>query len=222
MLERTEVESSIEHSAPQITKTEDNTMMARCIELSRMGASKGEYPFGAVIVLDGRIVAEGTNQTLQDEDLSRHAEIVALAQARKKLTRKELRRTTLYSNVEPCPMCAFCIRETQIGRVVIALKSPVMGGLSKWNILRDETISDRIPQIFGSVPEVVTGVLAPEAGRIWHDWSPLAWEAIKFQGLLVESTNSGSQICKLPTRKPNFWNYLRHLFFRGRATRGAR
>ena len=44
-------------------------------------------------------------------------------------------------------MCAYCIREAWISRVVYALASPVMGGLSKWNILRDDGLADRIPEI---------------------------------------------------------------------------
>ncbi len=137
----------------------DRAMMARCIELSRIAVSKGEYPFGTVIALDGQIVAEAINSTIRDGDVTRHAEIIALSHAQKTIGREQLRRCTLYSNIEPCAMCAYCIREAWISRVVYALGSPVMGGLSKWNILRDDGMSDRIPEIFGAVPEVVSGVL---------------------------------------------------------------
>jgi tRNA(adenine34) deaminase len=57
--------------------------MARCIELSRIAVSKGEYPFGTVIALDGQIVAEGINSCIRDGDVSRHAEIIALSQAQR-------------------------------------------------------------------------------------------------------------------------------------------
>ena len=116
-------------------------MMARCIELSRIAVSKGEYPFGTVIALDGQVVVEAINSTIRDGDVTRHAEVIALSEAQKAIGRKQLFRSTLYTNIEPCAMCSYCIREAQVGRVAYALGSPVMGGLSKWNILRDDGMS---------------------------------------------------------------------------------
>ena len=93
--------------------------------------------------------------------------------------REELRHYTLYTNVEPCAMCSYCIREAWVGRVVYAIASPVMGGLSKWNILRDVGLSERVPQVFGAVPEVISGVMHQEAQQAWRDWNPLAFQMIK-------------------------------------------
>ncbi len=61
-----------------------------------------------------------------------------------------------------------------------------MGGLSKWNISRDEEMSGRMPQIFGPVPEIVSGVRVREAQQAWRDWSPIAWHMIRLRGLLTE------------------------------------
>jgi tRNA(adenine34) deaminase len=164
----------------------DKAMMARCIELSRIAVSKGEYPFGTVIALDGQVVAEAINRTIREGDVTRHAEVIALSHAQRAIGRKQLRRYTLYTNIEPCAMCSYCIREAWVSRVVYALASPVMGGHSRWNILRDHGLSDRMPQIFGVVPEIVTGVLLHEAQQAWRDWNPLAWNMIKLRGLLTE------------------------------------
>ncbi|MBI4723853.1 MAG: nucleoside deaminase [Rhodomicrobium sp.] len=161
----------------------DRAMMLRCIELSRAAIREGEYPFATVIALDGRILAEAINRTRRDRDVTRHAEIIALSGAQKAASRDELRRATLYTNVEPCAMCSYCIREAWIGRVVYSLSSPAMGGVSKWNILRDEDISSRIP-IFGPVPEVVSGLLLREVEQAWRAWNPLAWEMVKLHGVL--------------------------------------
>jgi tRNA(adenine34) deaminase len=109
----------------------DKAMMARCIALSRVAVSKGEYPFGAVIALDGQVVAEAINRTIRDGDVTRHAEVIALSHAQKAIGRGALRHCTVYTNIEPCAMCSYCIRETWVSRVVYALGSPVMGGLSK-------------------------------------------------------------------------------------------
>jgi tRNA(adenine34) deaminase len=195
-------------------------MMSRCIGLSRIAVSKGEYPFGTVIALEGRIVAEAINSTNRDGDVSRHAETIALSHAQKTIGRGQLRRATLYSNIEPCAMCAYCIREAWVGRVVYALGSPVMGGRSKWNILRDEGLSDRIPEIFGPVPEVASGILLAEAQQAWRDWSPLAWHMIKLRGLLTAPSAEDGQVRVQPARGASLWHHLQILLFNsGRSRR---
>jgi tRNA(adenine34) deaminase len=192
----------------------DKAMMARCIELSRIAVNKGEYPFGAVIAHNGQIVAEAINSTKRDADVSRHAEIIALSQAQKTNGRERLRDYTLYSNIEPCPMCAYCIREAWIGRVVYALGSPVMGGHSKWNILRDDGLSDRIPEIFGAVPEVVSGLMLHEAQQAWRDWSPFAWHMIKLRGLLTAPGLDDGHIHVRPARSQSLWHHLHLMWMR--------
>jgi tRNA(adenine34) deaminase len=197
----------------------DEAMMARCIELSRIAVELGEYPFGTVIALEGRIASEAINRTIRDADMSRHAEIIALSEAQRTIDRERLRCATLYSNVEPCAMCAYCIREAGVSRVVYALGSPVMGGNSRWNILRDQGLADRIPEIFGAVPEVVSGVLAYEAERAWREWSPFAWRVIKWRGLLMAPRFERHQIQAQPGDSASLWRHLSLLFTRSRRLR---
>jgi tRNA(adenine34) deaminase len=199
----------------------DKVMMARCIELSRVAVNKGEYPFGTVIALDGQVVAEAINRTIREDDVTRHAEVIALSKAQKTVGRAQIRRCTLYSNIEPCAMCSYCIREAWISRVVYALDSPIMGGLSKWNILRDDHMSDRMPQIFGAVPEVASGVLSHEAQQAWRDWNPLAWEMIKMRGLLTEPRPQENHIQVHPAHSRSLWHYLQILFTRSGRCRTA-
>lgn len=159
--------------------------MTRCAQLARDGAAEGEYPFGSLIARGETIIAEGVNYSVRENDESRHAEIVAIARARAALRKKSLRDCTLYSTVEPCAMCAFCIRAAGVGRVVFALRSPVVGGMSRWNILQDRSLSRRLPLLFCSAPEIVTGVHAAEVQKGWSDWNPLVWRAIKLLGFFV-------------------------------------
>lgn len=84
----------------------DAAMMARCIELSRIGAAVGELPIGSLIARRGQIIAESTNEIMRLTDESRHAEIIAIARARNLIGDNALSECTLYSTVEPCPMCA--------------------------------------------------------------------------------------------------------------------
>ena len=158
----------------------DITMMRRCINLS-MTAPRNDLPIACVICDSDGVIAEATNQVRQNRDVTRHAEIVAIRQAQKSLKRKSLSRCTLYTTVEPCAMCSFMIRETQISRVVYSISSPMMGGVSKWNILRDTEISTMIPEVFGSVPEVIANLLWREAAQVWRKWNPIAWQIIKYR-----------------------------------------
>jgi tRNA(adenine34) deaminase len=189
----------------------DRRMMERCIELSRTGAAAGELPFGSLIARGADILAESANCAAREGDVSRHAEIVAIAQARKVARGAKLGDCTLYSNVEPCPMCAFCTREAGIGRVVFALASPVMGGFSRWNVLRDDVLSDGIPFVFGAVPEVVNGVLAEDAAQVWRDWNPVAWQVIKLRGFLVEPPADTVRVVRGHRARP-FRHLMRTLF----------
>jgi len=125
----------------------------------------GEYPFGSLVARGETVLAEGINHSVRETDESRHAEIIAIARARRIVGKKSLRDCTLYSTVEPCAMCSFCIRAAGIGRVVFALHSPVLGGMSRWDILQDKTLSRRLPFLFCPPPEIVTGISAEEVQK---------------------------------------------------------
>ncbi len=115
----------------------DIAMMQRCIRNSAIAVQRGEFPFAALICDGGEVIVETTNEVAQHGDVTRHAELVAVSQVQQVLGRKNLSDCTLHSNVEPCVMCSFPIRETRISRVVFAISSPMMGGFSKWNVLRE-------------------------------------------------------------------------------------
>jgi tRNA(adenine34) deaminase len=165
----------------------DLRMMQRCIALSETATKKREFPFACVICDGDRVVAESTNLVRQDGDITRHAELVAISDAQKVLGRKRLTGCTLYSNIEPCPMCSFPIREARISRVVYAIRSPKMGGASRWNILRDSEISRVMPEAFGPVPEVISGFMGREAAKVWWTWNPIVWAIIRKRGCFAHA-----------------------------------
>jgi len=164
----------------------DVAMMKRCIELSRVGAKKGEWPFAAIIARGGDTIVEAINRVAADQDVARHAEMVAMGEAQRILGRGRLRGCTLYTNVEPCIMCSWTVRETGIRRVVFSIKSPVMGGHSAWEVLADTSLSRAMPFYFRKPPDVVPGVLAEEAEEVWRAWRPLLWHVIKMRGCFGE------------------------------------
>ena len=161
----------------------DLRMMERCIALSREAVSEGEYPFACVIAENGRVVVETTNRVARDCDVTRHAELMAVSEAQRKLGRTKLTGCTLYTTVEPCPMCSFPIREARISRVVYAIRSPLMGGSSRWDVLGDSVLSAQLPEAFSEAPEVIAGVLRREAEQVWWRMNPLVWGVIRLRGV---------------------------------------
>lgn len=98
-----------------------NRFMARAIQLSIDGLHSGRGgPFGAVIVRNGEIVAEGVNQVTSSNDPTAHAEICAIRLACAKLGVFELKDCELYTSCEPCPMCLGAIYWARLARIYYA------------------------------------------------------------------------------------------------------
>ena len=95
-----------------------NDFMARAIQLAVENVHSGQGgPFGAVIVKDGNILAEGANRVTLTNDPTAHAEVLAIREACKKLGLFELRNCDLYTSCEPCPMCLGAIYWARLSRV---------------------------------------------------------------------------------------------------------
>ena len=94
--------------------------MSRAIELSIESVNRGTGPFGAVIVKDDKIIAEGFNTVTLIKDPTSHAEIVAIRSACKKLNNFILDDCILYTTCEPCPMCLSAIYWARINKIFYA------------------------------------------------------------------------------------------------------
>ena len=98
-----------------------NRYMARAIELSLENVRSGRGgPFAAVVVQDGRIIAEGTNRVTSANDPTAHAEIVAIREACRALSHFQLTGCEIYTTCEPCPMCLGAIYWARPARVYFA------------------------------------------------------------------------------------------------------
>ncbi len=86
-------------------KDEHQAWMKRALDLATANARKGGGPFGAIIVKDGTVVAEGVNQVTATNDPTAHAEVQAIRHAAQKLGTYDLSGCIIYSSCEPCPMC---------------------------------------------------------------------------------------------------------------------
>src|SRR6476646_4278683 len=95
-----------------------NTFMARAIQLAVENVRSGQGgPFGAVIVKDDAILAEGANRVTLTNDPTAHAEVLAIREACRKLGLFELKECELYTSCEPCPMCLGAVYWTRLSRV---------------------------------------------------------------------------------------------------------
>src|SRR5690606_3058443 len=83
--------------------------MKRAIELAVNNVKEGGQPFGAVLVKDDEIIAEGVNELHFKYDVSGHAELLAIRKAQEKLQTLDLNGYTMYASGEPCPMCMTAI-----------------------------------------------------------------------------------------------------------------
>lgn len=97
---------------------DDNYFMKQALVEARAAAAEGEVPVGAVIVAAGRIIARAHNQTERLNDVTAHAEMLAITAAAGVMGAKYLSGCSLYVTVEPCVMCAGAIGWAQLSEIV--------------------------------------------------------------------------------------------------------
>ena len=102
----------------KITPFDDNYFMRQALAEARKAYEKGEVPVGAVVVAHNRIIARAHNQTALLNDVTAHAEMLAVTAAANHLGSKYLKDCTLYVTLEPCIMCAGAIAWAQLDRIV--------------------------------------------------------------------------------------------------------
>lgn len=103
---------------------DDQAFLTQAIELSRHALEdEGKTPFGALLVIDGEVVATGTSSVVERRDPTAHAEVMALRAAGTKLGRHLMEDAVMYSSSEPCPMCLVACYWARIPRLVYAATS---------------------------------------------------------------------------------------------------
>ena len=96
----------------------DIDYMKEAVKEANKAFKKGEIPVGCVVVKDDKIIARGHNMKENKISAIRHAEIIAIEKASKKLNNWRLLDTTIYITMFPCPMCASAINQARISRLV--------------------------------------------------------------------------------------------------------
>ena len=109
------------------------------IEEAKIALSEGEVPVGAVIVKDGKIIAQAHNTRETDLDISGHAEINAMRLAAKALGKWTLDGCAIYVTLEPCIMCSGALLQSRISTIVYGADDPQFGGVSQNGNLFDQS-----------------------------------------------------------------------------------
>ena len=133
---------------------EDERFMRLALQQANYAAERGEVPIGAVVVVNGKVIARSHNMTETLTDPTAHAEMQAITMATDAFGGKYLTDATIYVTVEPCPMCAAALGWAQLGRLVYGALDPKRGyTLYSPNLLHPKT-------------KVSAGILKEECGAI--------------------------------------------------------
>lgn len=142
--------------------TDEDYMKEAMLE-AKLAEAKAEVPIGAIIVLNGKIIARAHNLRECQQNAIAHAELLAIDQACKKVNSWRLENAELFVTLEPCPMCSGAIILSRIKRVVYGAADPKGGCAGTlMNLLQDER--------FNHQTEVVSGVLENECSLLLSDF----------------------------------------------------
>ncbi len=137
--------------------------MNLAIKQAKKAYEKDEVPIGAVIVLNGKVIAKAHNDIENSQLSTRHAEIIAIEKASKKLKSWRLDGAEMYVTLEPCPMCAGAIVNARIKRVVFGAYEKKSGSaVSKFDILSSSGLNHKT--------EYVGGVMETECANLLKEY----------------------------------------------------
>jgi tRNA(Arg) A34 adenosine deaminase TadA len=143
---------------------DDTTYVRRAIELARQARERGNHPFGAVLVADARVVLEAENTVVTQNNPTHHAEMNLVQSAWRTLPAEVIRRSTLYTSTEPCPMCTGAIFWSGIRRVVFSFPALDLGTMTDDRFCGPcRLLLDRAEQ-----KTEIVGPILPDEGRQVH------------------------------------------------------
>jgi tRNA(Arg) A34 adenosine deaminase TadA len=136
----------------------DGFMVAALEEAKRAG-ERGEVPIGAVVVADGRIVASAGNETRALNDVTAHAEILAIRRAAEAIGDERLSGADLYVTLEPCTMCAAAISFARIRRLYYGAEDPKGGGVDNGVRFYTQPTCHHAPEVYSGLGETESATL---------------------------------------------------------------
>lgn len=141
----------------------DDELMGLAIDEARAATDHGDVPVGAIVVIDGEVVARRHNEREAAQDPTAHAELLAVRDAAAARGAWRLDGATVFVTLEPCPMCAGLLQQARVDRVVygaVDMKAGSCGSL--YNLGADPRLNHEY--------EVVAGVRADECAALLTDF----------------------------------------------------
>jgi tRNA(adenine34) deaminase len=143
------------------SRSPDEAFMQEALVEARRALAAGEVPIGAVVVVEGVVVARAHNAPVALSDPTAHAEILALREAGRKAGNYRLPGATLYVTVEPCPMCCGALLQARIARLVYGARDPKAGAVeSLFELLGDARLNHRVAAQGGVLAEASAALLS--------------------------------------------------------------
>ena len=134
--------------------------MKRALDQAQKAFDIGEVPVGAVLTLDGEIIAESHNKPISTSDPSSHAEINVIREAAKFLKNYRLQNTTLYVTLEPCMMCCGALIHARIENLVFSATDSKSGAVvSRANLLDSDFINHKVSYSQGTMAKECSDLL---------------------------------------------------------------
>ncbi len=123
---------------------------------ARRAGERGEVPIGAVLVLDNRVITAAGNRTRELNDVTAHAEIVAIRVACEELGQERLAGADLYVTLEPCTMCAAAISFARIRRLYYGAEDPKGGGIDNGVRFYRQPTCHHAPEVYSGLGETAS------------------------------------------------------------------
>ena len=140
--------------------SQDKLFMKRAIDLAKECINDQEVPVGAVIVKHGKIIGEGKNRVIHENDVTSHAEINAIRNASKNIKNYRLNECSMYVTLEPCHMCAKAIVDARLDSVIFASSEPKTGSvISIDNFFDKKELNHKIKYLHGLLDEESSSLL---------------------------------------------------------------
>ncbi len=130
-----------------------NQFMELALAEARSAGERGEVPIGAVVVLDNKVIAKAGNRTRELNDVTAHAEIVAIRLACEELGQERLTGADLYVTLEPCTMCAAAISFARIRRLYFGAEDPKGGGVDNGVRFYQQPTCHHAPEVYSGLGE---------------------------------------------------------------------
>lgn len=167
--------------------------MQKALHYAKKAFSEEETPIGAVIVMGGKIISSGYNKREGRQDVTLHAEIIAIKKACKKLGSWRLDDCDLYVTLEPCIMCAGAIQQAKIRKVYFGALEPKGGGVISKSRVFDIALNHKV--------EYEGNILEDESAKLLKDFFAMMRKKDKDTGLSKGRRRNKNKSSRSPDEK---------------------